>query len=79
MTDCPMHFFVTMPCKHTTNSSLTSFLQSLYSCAAMLARVLAMALCPHLSLTSQCFIETDGRNNLAFGMGASFNQFYTVF
>ena len=40
----------------------------------MLARVLAMALCPCpcLSVTSRCFIETVGRNNLVFGMGGGF-------
>jgi len=32
-----------------------------------------------VSVTSRCSIETDGRNNLVFGMGASFNQSYTVF
>ena len=38
-------------------------------------------LCPCLfvclSVTSRCSIETDGRNNLVFGMGD--NQSYTVF
>ena len=32
-----------------------------------------------LSVTSRCSIETDGRNNLVFGKGASFDQSYTVF
>jgi len=27
-----------------------------------------------VSVTSRCFIETDGRNNLVFGMGASFKE-----
>ena len=44
----------------------------------MLARLLAMVLCPcpYLcpSATSRCSIETDGRNNLGFGMWASFDQ-----
>ena len=44
----------------------------------MLARpVLAMVLCP--SVTSRCSIETDGCNNLGFGIDASFDQSYTVF
>jgi len=34
-------------------------------------------LCP--SVTSRCSVETDGRNNLGFGMGASIDQSYTVF
>jgi len=48
---------------------------------AMLVRVLAMALCPCLclcpSITSRCSVETNGQNNLVFGMGASFDQSYT--
>jgi len=45
----------------------------------MVARVLAMTLCPCLSVTSRCSIETDGQDNLVFGMGASFDQSNTVF
>jgi len=49
----------------------------------MLARALATALCLCLcvcpSVTSRCSIETDGRSNLFFGMGAYFDQSYTVF
>ena len=49
---------------------------------AMLVRVLAMALCPCLclcpSITSRCSVETNGQNNLVFGMGASFDQSYTI-
>ena len=47
----------------------------------MLARVLAIALCPCLCLyvTSRCSIETDGRINLVVGKGVSFDQSYTVF
>jgi len=37
---------------------------------AMLARVLAMAMC--LSVTSRCSIEVVGRIELVFGMEASF-------
>jgi len=32
-----------------------------------------------VSVTSRCSIETDGWNNLVFGMGASFDQSNTVF
>ena len=38
-----------------------------------------MALCLCLSLRNRCFVETDGRINLGFGMVASFDQSYTVF
>jgi len=43
---------------------------------AMLARVLAMALCPCLSLSviSRCSIKRNERINLLFGMKASFDQ-----
>jgi len=48
----------------------------------MLARVLAMALCPSvcvcLSVTSRSSIETAERIELIFGMGASFHPSYTV-
>ena len=48
------------------------------------AGILAVTLCPCLSVClsvtrRRCSVETDGRNNLVFGMGASFNQSYTVF
>ena len=51
---------------------------------AMLTRVLAMTQCPCLSVClsvtrRRCSVETDGRNNLVFGMGSSFNQSYAVF
>ena len=48
---------------------------------AMLARVLAMALCPSvcLSVTSRCSVEVVGRIEMVFGMQASFDQPYTVF
>ena len=51
---------------------------------AMLARVVAMVLCQRVyflrpSATSRRSVETDGRNNLGFGMGASIDQSYTVF
>ena len=38
---------------------------------AMLARVLAMALCPCLSVTSRCSIKSDERINLLYGVVAS--------
>jgi len=41
---------------------------------AMLARVLAMALC--LSVTSPCSIETDEQIELVISMNASFDQSY---
>jgi len=40
--------------------------------------VLAMALCPSVSVTSRCSIETAGRIELVFGMWASFQPSYTV-
>jgi len=40
----------------------------------MLARVLAMALCLSVSVTSRCSIEVVGRMELIFGMEASFDQ-----
>ena len=49
----------------------------------MLARILAMAMCPSvcvcLSITSRRSIEMDERSNLFSGMGASFDQSYNVF
>ena len=33
-----------------------------------------MALCLCLSLRNRCFVETDGRIKLVYGMGASFDQ-----
>ena len=45
---------------------------------AMLARVLAIALCLCLSVTSQCSIEVVGCIELVFGMAVSFDQSYTV-
>jgi len=46
----------------------------------MLARLLAMALCPSVSVsvTSRCSIEVAGRIELVFGMEAFFDQSYTV-
>jgi len=46
----------------------------------MLARVLAMALCPFpsVSVTSRCSIETDERIGPVFGTEASFDLSYTV-
>ena len=58
--------------------------QFFYSRDAMLARVLAMTLCPsvsvsvRLSVTSRCSIEMDGQIELVFGMYASFGLSYTV-
>ena len=46
---------------------------------AVLARVLAMAPCPCLSVTSRCSIEVVGRIELVSGMEAAFDQTYTVF
>jgi len=56
---------------------------------SMLARIQAMALCPCLSIcvclsdclsvTSRCFSKRDEQINLVFGMGASFDQSYSVF
>ena len=43
---------------------------------AMLARVLAIALCP--SVTSRCSVETDGWIELVFSMEAFFHTSYTV-
>ena len=43
----------------------------------LLARVLAMALC--LSVTSRCSIGSGWTDLAGFGMGASFDQSYTVF
>ena len=46
-----------------------------------LARVIATALCPSvcLSVTSRCSIKSGERIYLVSGMGASFDQSYTVF
>ena len=46
----------------------------------MLARVLAMALCPcrSLSVTSRSSIETDGRIGLFFGKGPSIDLSYPM-
>ena len=48
---------------------------------AMLAPVLAMALCLSvcMSVTSRCSVEVVGWIELVFGMEASFDQSYTVF
>ena len=46
---------------------------------AMLARVIAMALCQCLSVTSRCSIKRDEWTNLVFGMVASFEQSYSFF
>ena len=47
---------------------------------AMLARVLAMALClsVRLSVTSRCSIEMSGRIELVFGKEPSLDLAYTV-
>ena len=45
----------------------------------MLARELAMALCPSVSVTSPCAIERDGQTDLVFGMEASFDQSCSMF
>jgi len=45
----------------------------------MLARELAMALCPSVSVTSPCAIERDGQTDLVFGTEASFDQSYSMF
>jgi len=56
-----------------------SVLHSFYLHDAMLARILAMALCLsvsvclHLSVASWSSIETDERIELVFGMGAFFD------
>ena len=51
---------------------------SFYPRDAMLARVLATALCLSVSVTSWCSVETVERIELVFGMGASFDLSYTV-
>jgi len=65
---CVPHEFFTRP--------PTARPMDFYSCDTMLERVLAMALCPSLcvclSASSRSFIETDGRIELVFGMGAFF-------
>ena len=56
-------------------------LSSFYAHDAILARVLAMALCscPSLSVTSRCSMKWDERINLLFGMWASFDNYDTTF
>jgi len=56
-------------------------LSSFYAHDAILARVLAMALCscPCLSLTSRCSLKWDERINMVFGMRASFDKYYFAF
>jgi len=56
-------------------SACGTFTCRFYPRDAMLARQLAMALCPSVSLsvTSLCFMETGGRIGLVFGMAASFD------
>jgi len=48
---------------------------------AMLARVLAMALCLSVcrSVTSRCSVKRDERINPVFGMESTLDQSYTVF
>ena len=46
---------------------------------AMLARVLAMARCLCLSVTSHISIETAGQIELVLGVEAFFDPCYTVF
>ena len=48
-------------------------------CDAMLARVLATALYPCLSVTRRCSIKRDEGINLVLGTGPSFDQSCTVF
>jgi len=45
----------------------------------MLARILAMARCLCLSVTSHISIETAGRIELVLGVEAFFDPYYTVF
>jgi len=56
-------------------------LSSFYEHDAILARVLAMALClcPRLSVTSRCSLKWDERINMVFGMRASFDKYYFAF
>ena len=56
-------------------------LSSFYAHDAILARVLAMALCscPCLSVTSRCSLKWDERINMVFGMRASFDKYYFAF
>jgi len=62
------------------------FQSDFYPHDATLAWVLAMALCPtvsvcgrlSVSVKSQCSIKKDARIDLIFGMEASFDQSYTV-
>jgi len=63
-----------MYCRADSHGAVWSF----YPLDAMLARVLAMALCPCLSVTSQRSIKRDERINLLFDMKASFDQSYTA-
>jgi len=44
----------------------------------VLAPLLAETLCLCLSVTSRCSIEVVARIELVFGMGASFDQSYSV-
>jgi len=57
---------------------LSVCLSRFYPRDAILARVLAMAMCPCLSVclsvTSQCSIKKDGQMNMLFGMKASFGH-----
>ena len=57
-----------------------NYSRDFYPPDAMLARVLAMALCPCLclSVTRQCSIKRDERINMLFGVEASFDQSYTA-
>ena len=43
-----------------------------------MSAVFAVVLCLSVSVTSRCSIETDGRIELVFGMGASIDLFYTI-
>ena len=58
------------------------FFDDIFPRDAMLARVLAMALCPPVcvcvSVTSRCSIKRDKRINVLFGMEVSFDQSYSV-
>jgi len=54
-------------------------LYGFYPRDAMVARLLAMALCLSVSVTSRCSVETDERIELVFVMGASFHCAKKIF
>ena len=51
---------------------------SVFTARCFAPAVLAMGLCPSVSVTSRCSIETAERIELVFGMWVSFHPFYTV-